>query len=378
MVLMALDHVRDFFHVGAMTFSPEDLTRTTTALFLTRWITHIRAPVFMFAAGTGAFLRLQRDGSKARLSRYLWTRGVWLIVLELTVMRLGLNFTADPRYPVLLMVLWALGLSMVALAALVHLPARVLAVLSVAVICLHNTLDGIQASSLGSFAPVWNVLHQQGAFTAGGLVFVVAYPVLPWIAVMAAGYCFGPVLLMEPARKRRVLRTTGAALILAFAVLRALNVYGDPAPWSPQPSAAFTILSFLRTTKYPPSLEFLLMTLGPAALLLWYFERRGLRQDHPLVVIGRVPLFFFVVHFWAIHALASFMAWLRYGADSLRFLFSPLPSMGGARELFPAGFGYQLATVYVVWIGIVVGMYPLCRWFADVKARRKDWWLGYF
>jgi uncharacterized membrane protein len=378
MVIMALDHTRDFFHAGAMSFSPEDLARTTPILFFTRWITHICAPVFLFTAGLGAFLRLDRPGAtKAQLSRFLLTRGVWLILIELTVMRLAFNFSFAMRYPMLLLVLWALGVSMIALAALIYLPRRVLAAASLAVIILHNTLDSVQASQFGAFGGVWNVLHQQGVFVLGGIPVVAGYPVLPWIAVMALGFCVGPIFRLEPHLRHRLLLKWGTLLIIAFVLLRAVNVYGDPAPWSVQPSATYTLLSFLRTTKYPPSLDFLLMTIGPALLALAWFDRRGLEAHNPLVVIGRVPFFYYVTHFWALHVLVALMAWLRYGGAAIPFLLSPVPSMGGSRDLFPPDFGYPLWVVYLVWIGIVVAIYPFCRWFAGVKARRREWWLSY-
>jgi uncharacterized membrane protein len=377
MVIMALDHVRDFFHVGAMSFLPDDLSRTTLLLFATRWITHVCAPAFFFLAGMSAGFRLQRTGSKRQLSWFLLTRGLWLVVLDLTVMRLALNFTIDSRYPLLLLVLWALGVSMIALAALLYLPFRALAVLSLAVIVLHNALDGVQASQFGAYGAVWQILHEPGVFVVGGMAIVVGYPVLPWIGVMAAGYCFAPVFTLEADRRRRVLAGTGVGLIVLFALIRFANVYGNPIPWSPQATPVFTVLSFLNTTKYPPSLDFILMTLGPALLILAWFDRRGLGRDHPLAVIGRVPLFYFVVHFWAAHALASLMAWLRYGAASFAYLFTPLPSMGGPRELFPADFGYSLWVVYAMWIGIVVALYPLCRWFDRIKSESRAWWTGY-
>ena len=280
MVIMALDHTRDFFHAGAMSFSPEDLARTTPILFFTRWITHVCAPVFLFTAGIGAFLRLDRPGAtKAQLSRFLLTRGAWLILIELTVMRLAFNFSFEMRYPLLLLVLWALGVSMIALAALIYLPRRVLAVASLAVIILHNSLDSVQASQFGAFGGVWNVLHQQGVFVLGGIPVVAGYPVMPWIAVMALGFCVGPIFRLEPHLRQRLLLKWGTLLIVAFVLLRAVNVYGDPAPWSVQPSATYTLLSFLRTTKYPPSLDFLLMTIGPALLALAWFDRRRLEAQ---------------------------------------------------------------------------------------------------
>jgi uncharacterized membrane protein len=274
-------------------------------------------------------------------------------------------------------VLWALGISMIALAALIHLPHRLLAVASVAVIALHNGLDGIQASQLGGFAGLWNVLHQPGVFFLGGVPVVAGYPVVPWVAVMAAGFTAGPLFLRTPHERQRTLVTWGTALILTFIALRAGNLYGDPVPWSSQATPVMTAISFLRTTKYPPSLLFLLMTIGPALLALAYLERRGLGVSHPLVIIGRVPFFYYVAHFWMLHVIASLLAWLRYGSASLAFLFSPLPSMGGERSLFPEDFGYPLWVTYVVWVSVVALLYPVCRWFARLKARRRDWWLSY-
>jgi uncharacterized membrane protein len=371
MILMALDHVRDFLHRDAMLFSPTDLTRTTPLLFFTRWITHFCAPVFMFTAGLGAFFWWQHGRTRAQLSRFLLTRGLWLIVLELTVMRAAYQFSLSMRHPVLLLVLWALGASMVGMAALVWLPLRMLAILSVVVIALHNCLDPIRAARFGSAAGWWNVLHEPGVFRIGTAVVVVGYPLIPWIAVMAAGFCCGPIFRMDPASRRRTLLTIGAAATAAFLVLRAINIYGDPVRWSG------SLLSFLNTTKYPPSLEFLLMTLGPALLLLACFDRWTPGRNNPVVIFGRVPLFYYVLHFYAAHAVASLMAIVRYGRPALSFAFMPFPSTGGPRGLFPPDFGYPLWVVYVAWVLIVAGLYPVCRWFAGVKARRRDWWLSY-
>jgi len=377
MVIMAIDHVRDFIHRAAMTSQPTDLASTTPTLFFTRWITHIVAPTFAFTAGLGAYLWWQRGKSKRELSTFLLTRGLWLVLLELTVMRLAYNFNVSLQYPFLLLVLWVLGLSMIGLALLVWLPIRVLAVLSVAGIVLHNLLDNVNAAQFGSAAGWWNLVHQVGAFSVAGKLFIVGYPLIPWIAVMSLGFCFGPLFLKERAERRRYLTIIGAAATLGFVILRALNGYGDPAPWSAQSSPTFTLLSFLNTTKYPPSMAFLLMTLGPMCLLLAWFDRPGFKESNPLVVFGRVPLFYFVAHFYAAHIAAVLLALVRYGSDALRFIFLPVPSMGGPRELFPPQFGYDLWVAYVVWAVIVVGLYPLCRWFAGVKARRRDWWVSY-
>ena len=377
MIIMALDHVRDFIHRGAMTSQPTDLASTTPVLFFTRWITHICAPTFMFTAGLGAFLWWKRGKTKRELSTFLLTRGLWLVLLELSVMQLAYYFKLSLQYPVLLLVLWVLGLSMIGLSLLVWLPMRVLAVLSVAVIVLHNLLDKVNAARFGSASGLWNLLHQVGAFRLDGATFIVGYPLIPWIAVMALGFCCGSLFLGERVSRRRLLIIVGTAMTLGFVILRALNGYGDPAPWAPQNSPVFTLLSFLNTSKYPPSLAFLLMTLGPMFLLLAWFDRSTLKESNPLVVFGRVPLFYFVAHFYAAHIAAVLLAFMRYGGDAVRFIFHPVPSMGGPRELFPPQFGYDLWVVYVVWVVIVIALYPACRWFARVKSERRDWWVSY-
>ncbi len=374
MIIMALDHTREFFHVGAMSFQPEDFTRTTAALFFTRWITHICAPVFFFTAGTGAFFWLRRgQRTTGQLSRFLWTRGLWLVVLELTALRFATNFSLTKGI-VILSILWALGWSMVALGFLVHIPIRALAVLSIAVIALHNLADQVNAGRFGGAAWIWNILHQPGVFTAGRIQFLAAYPLVPWIFVMSAGFCFGAVIMLDPPRRRWWMFRIGLGLTLAFLVIRAINVYGDPQPWSRE-IPGMTVLSFLRCTKYPPSLDFLLMTLGPALMLMSWFDRLTFSKTNPLLVYGRVPLFYFLVHFFLIHLLTIPFAFLRYGR--IGFMFDPLPSLGGDMNLYPKDFGYPLWVVYVVWISVVVSLYPLCLWFARLKERRSDWWLSY-
>ena len=372
-VVMALDHTRDYVHSAAMAFQPEDLARATPAIFLTRWITHFCAPVFMFCAGIGAFLRLERGGSVAELSRFLWTRGLWLIVLEFTVVRAGFFFdVVDP--PFILLVFWALGMSMVALAALVHLPWRVVLAVSIAMIAGHNLLDGVAPADLGRFAWLWQILHVQGLLSVSPLA-IVAYPLIPWIGVMAAGYCAGRVYRLPAERRRALLMRLGVGLTLAFVVVRGLDVYGDPRPWAVLDDPVYTVLSFLNTTKYPASLAFLLMTLGPAMLFLAWTDRVRLGERNPLLVFGRVPLFFFVLHIPVIHAAAIAMNALRYGAAP--FVFLPPPTLGSPRELFPPDYGWDLWVVYAVWIAVVGSLYSVCLWYMRLKARRRDWWLSY-
>ncbi len=375
MIIMALDHTRDYFHAGAMAFLPEDLARTTVLLFFTRWVTHICAPVFMFAAGIGAFLWMRRGRTTGELSRFLWKRGFWLVVLEVTVLRLAMNFSLFSG-PVVLTVLWALGFSMIALGFLVRLPVRALASLSLLMIALHNLTDSISASQLfGSVAWIWNILHQPGMIRAGEMVILVGYPLVPWVAVMAAGFCFGHLIVMEgPPRRRQWLIRIGLGLTVAFFVIRGVNDYGDPSPWSWQ-VPGMTILSFLKCTKYPPSLDFLLMTLGPAILLLAWMGAARFSKNNPLLVFGRVPLFYFLVHISVVHGLTIPFALVRYGKAG--FLFSPLPSLGGSPQLYPPDYGFPLWVVYLVWLLVVLLMYPLCVWFARLKERREDWWLSY-
>jgi uncharacterized membrane protein len=347
MVIMALDHTREFFHAGAMRFSPEDLTQTTPALFFTRWITHFCAPVFVFTAGLGAWFWRREGRSPADQTRYLVLRGLGLMVAELTLFRFVAFFLAPG--PVLLTVLWAIGLSMVFLAGLIHLPLRLVAGISVAAILLHNLADGVR------LAGAWQMLHQLGAFPVAGLIVVSVYPLVPWFAVMAAGYCCGPVAT-QPERIER----WGWGLTAGFVLLRLVNLYGDPVPWDG------SVLSFFRTTKYPPSLAFLLMTLGPALVVMSRFARRPWSPAHPLLIFGRTPLFYFLVHFLLLHLLTFPLGWLRYGR--VDFLWAPAPSMGGSAAAYPTGYGYELPAVYAIWALVVLLMLPLCRWYSQRPA----------
>jgi uncharacterized membrane protein len=373
MIVMALDHTREYFNRSAFQFQPDDLSRTSAALFFTRWITHFCAPVFFFTAGLGAFFWLTHGRTPKQLTRFLVTRGLWLVVLELTVLRLLMYFSLFKGF-VALTILWALGWSMVALGFLARLPVRVLAVLSILTIVLHNLADPVSATQFGGAAWIWNLLHELGVFKAGSVTFLVAYPLVPWFAVMAAGYCFGQVVALEGEARRRWMIRIGCGLTLAFLIIRWINIYGDPAPWSTK-FPGMTVLSFLRVNKYPPSLDFLLMTLGPAILLLGLLDKVRFSDKNPLIVFGRVPLFYFLLHFFVIHLLAILFALVRYGRAD--FLLHPSPSLGGPAGLFPTDYGYSLGVTYLVWISVVIMVYPLCRWYSRVKARRNDWWLSY-
>jgi uncharacterized membrane protein len=372
MIIMALDHVRDYF--GAASVNPTDIATTTVPLFFTRWITHICAPVFFLLTGTGAYLLSQRR-EKGKLSRYLVTRGLWLIVLEVVIMRcLAWQFNFDFRVTFLI-VLWALGWAMITLALLVRWPPAVAAVFGLTLMLGHNLFDGISAASLGAARPIWQILHQPGLLLPGPEYWVlVAYPLVPWVGVTAVGYALGQVFTWEPERRRTFLWRLGIGLTSAFVLLRWLNSYGDPQPWGVQQSPVFTLLSFLNTSKYPPSLLFLLMTLGPALLLLRAFDAGIPKWLRPATVYGRVPLFYFVLHVLLIHVLALVVLWLRY--DAVHWAFeSPTPDRFPFTQ--PQGWPHPLPIVYMMWLLVVALLWPVCRWFAALKTRRRDWWLSY-
>jgi uncharacterized membrane protein len=393
MVIMLLDHTRDFVHRDMfMGFDPTNLAQTNPLLFFTRWITHFCAPVFVFLAGTGAYLQFARGKSKSELSKFLLTRGLWLIVLEFTVIRCSVFLNFDYSFFGALQVIWVLGVSMIVLAGLIHLPLRIVGAFGVLMIFLHNLLDGFRVQGIrGPNDPMpslWGflfiVLHQ--AFeplpvfmtSRGPLVAFVIYPLIPWIGVMAAGYAFGSLYQLDAARRRRLLVIMGGVATAMFFILRATNVYGDPSPWSKQNSISFTIISFFNTTKYPPSLLFLLMTLGPGFLALAWFESRkpasaGLASKLRtfFVTFGRVPLFFYLLQ-WPMAHLTSIVAHL-IGGKPIRWMFGTALQTTGP----PPGMGFNLLVVYICWIAGILLLYPLCKWFAGVKQRKRSWWLSY-
>jgi uncharacterized membrane protein len=375
MVLMLLDHTREYVHRDGLLFDPADLSRTTVALFFTRWVTHFCAPAFVFLAGTGVALQLARGKSKGELSRFLLTRGAWLILLEFTVVRLGVTFDLDYRaFPGMLQVIWAIGVSMIVLAALIHLRTRWIAVIGVAIVALHNLTDPLNVppgTNPDAGGALWMVLHQPGFIQVLGVRLLVLYPLLAWIGVLLCGYCLGHVYGWEAERRRRVLLRLGAGMVAGFILLRLTNLYGNPVPWSEQKNAVFTVLSFINTAKYPPSLLFILMTLGPALLALAWLETvpRG-AVGRALVTFGRVPLFFYVLQWPMAHGMGLLLS-LAAGKPT-----SHLFGMPGFTPPEP-GAGFSLGVAYLCWAAGVVLLYPLCRWFAGVKQRRDEWWLSY-
>lgn len=368
MILMALDHTRDFF--GNSGLNPTNPATTTVPLFFTRWVTHFCAPTFCLLTGAGAFLAGRRK-TKPQLSWFLFTRGLWLIFLELVVTRdFGWQFNFD-YHVTMLIVLWALGWSMIALSALVYLPPAAVATFGVVMIATHNLLDRVPWDNW-----FWSILHVPNVIIARPGFFVFeGYPLIPWIGVMAAGYGFGQVYNWNGDRRRVFLPRLGAALTVGFLVLRAINLYGNPFPWSTQSSHIRTVLSFLNTAKYPPSLLFLLMTLGPAILFLWAVDGGTPAWLRPAVIYGRVPMFYYLLHIPLIHLLAMAFCWFRYG--HIYWMFQS-PSLNDFPITAPPGWGYSLPVVYLMWATVVASLYPLCRWFAGVRQRNKAAWLSYF
>jgi len=367
MIVMAIDHSRDFFS-GAM-FDPTDLTRTTPALFFTRIVTHICAPTFMLLAGTSAYLSLSRAKNRADVSRFLLTRGIAFVIAEMTIMRFAWRFKLF-LLPIDGSTMWGLGWSMVALSALIFLPIRAMAVIGAAMVLLHNLLDPITAQSWGSLRFIWVFLHGGFIGTPEHPIFGVGYAIIPWAGVMALGYALGPIVRWESLRRRRFFFLAGLSLTIAFVALRFTNWYGDHHPWSPQPSALSTVMSFLTTEKYPPSLLFLMMTLGPMLLVLSVLERWKGRAADVLLVYGRVPLFYYFVHIYLLHLMALALA---------AIVHKPLPWTAAWALSGPPipNYGWELPVVYLMWIVAVAALYPVCKWYMELKRRSNFWLLGY-
>jgi uncharacterized membrane protein len=375
MIIMALDHVRDYFHRDAYLFDPTDMGKTNTVLFFTRWITHFCAPVFMFLAGVSAFLYGQKNGRKA-LSFFLLTRGIWLILAEMFIVTLGWTFNTHFKFYIL-QVIWAFGVSMIVLSALIH--ARKGLVLAVAIILIagHNLLDTVQVTGSGWPAFGWAFLHVQRPFTFGPFVVLMGYPILPWIGLIAIGYYLGDLYGSgyDPARRRKILLRLGMGALLLFIVLRGINIYGDPSTWTVQKNPVFTFLSFLNVSKYPPSLLYVLMTMAPALIFLAFAEQPLNALTRRIIVFGKVPMFFYLVHIYFLHGLAVIGAVLSgHQASDMLFLSKWVT---GNPQL--KGYGFGLTTVYLVWIGAVIILYPLCKWFAKYKREHqgRQWWLSY-
>ena len=370
-VIMALDHVRDYFHESGWAYDPLDPKFTTPLLFATRWLSHFCAPTFVFLAGVSIWLQFAKGKDSARLSRFILTRGLWIIFLEFTVISFGWAFSI-PYLP-LLQVMWAIGLSMVALSALVWLPQSVVLGIGIAILALHNTLDSVQAKDLGALSNLWIILHEGGMILQYGkpLAFI-AYPVLPWIGLMAFGYGIGSVFLLP--NRDQILYRLGAAMLATFAIFRGLQIYGDPLPWATQPDAIKTVMSFLTVQKYPPSLMYVCATLGTVLILIPVLDRWNGPVKEFFQTFGSVPLFSYVGHIYIMHGLA--IAVYCAAGRNLDGMFNTIYNMFFKLDAFK-GEGFALPWAYLAWMIVIALLYPMSRWWAAVKRRRRDWWLSY-
>jgi len=375
-VIMALDHVRDMVFAGA-TQDPMTDPNVTVALFFTRWITHFCAPVFVLLAGVSAGLMASRR-SRGDLFRFLLTRGLWLLLVEAVLVSTSATFS--PRgisevggaTVIILQVIWAIGASMIVLSLAQWLGRPACLLLGLAIVAGHNLLDPVWPASaaLDQLAhPLWVSLHGQMSFPAGPFLIVVIYPVLAWIGVMLLGFGVSPLFELPERRRNALLLRGGIAMIAAFLLVRAAGLYGDPNNWQLQPGGPIaTLLDFLNTTKYPPSLDFLLMTWGPAAIFCSMADRLPARVSQVLLTYGRVPFAFYVPHFYLIHVI-SIAIGIAQGFT--------VAQMSTLFFFYPQGYGLGLPGVYAVWLVVIVLLYPFCRWVGRVKARRRDWWLSY-
>jgi uncharacterized membrane protein len=364
MVIMALDHTRDFLHVNALYYDATNLATTTPPLFFTRWITHYCAPIFVFLAGTSAYLSGRRKTPR-QLAGFLLTRGLWLIFLEVSI--INFTFWFDVTFSLLMLqVIWAIGFGMVVLSGLVLLPWPALLAIGLGIILGHNAFDTVTFTEGTAAYVIWSLLHQSNSIPLSSTrTLFVLYPALPWLGVIVTGYCFGRLYGSDytSGQRKRILAALGSAGVAGFVLLRYLNGYGDASPWAFQQNGLFTFMSFLNTTKYPPSLLYLLMTLGPGLLLLYVLEGRQARWMNFVRVYGQVPLFYYLFHFLLIHiisvisTLVSGFAWEQINFQS-----------GG----IPPEQGYSLGVVYLFWLGIVLFFYPLCLWYARFKAGRSS------
>ena len=371
MVIMALDHVRDLIHTTAIVDQPTNLATTTPILFFTRWITHLCAPTFVFLSGVSAFLSFRQKNDVAASRRFLLTRGIWLVVLDLTILGFGIFFDVHFGFNVF-DVLSAIGVGFIILSLMLRLPTNTIGIIGLAIIFLHNLAPLAPFPETSVIKRVLMPLFSPQAFPfAGGRIFIVGYPPLPWLGIMLTGFATGKLFLKETIERKKLFLKIGFSAIVLFLLLRIINVYGDPVPWAGQKSGLYTLLSFLNLTKYPPSLMFCLMFLGIMFLLLSELDGKDNRFTRALTVYGKVPLFYFIVHFYLIHLLLlAILVTQGYGPKD--FVFGTTygrPKSGG---------GVNLMWIYVIWIGIVIVMYPLCKWYGQYKANHPEKkWLRY-
>ena len=366
MVIMALDHTRDFFMV--QNFDPTDLTKASTGLFLTRFITHFCAPTFIFLAGTGAFLSLNRGKTKKEASIFLFTRGLWLVLLELTVIGFGWSFELNFNF-FFVQVIWALGISMMVLSLLIYLPIPVIAAIGLVMIFGHDMYDKVAPAEFSKTGGIiWQFLHIQGIVELNKNLHVyVLYPLIPWIGVMAAGYSFGSLFKLDAAQRVKIIFRIGITAIVLFIIIRGINAYGDMHPWTDQHDLMRDVLSFINVQKYPPSLDYVLLTLGVALVALAALEHVKNRFTDIMLVFGRVPFFYYLLHLYLLHGAAVIV----------QAILAPEGAAKPNNLPGPAAEGIPLPGVYAIWLLAIFILYFPCRWYMKYKMTHKQWWLSY-
>ena len=372
MIIMALDHTRDFFHHSAFTENPLDPATTTPALYFTRWVTHFCAPTFVFLSGASAWFQGLKK-TKKELSLFLIKRGAWLILLEITLINFLFSFNLHFN-EVTLQVIWAIGISMIFLGLLTWMPFPVILLASLLIVLGHNSLDFYEAKNANDLSLVYHIMHRPNLFNLGNFRLGVFYPFLPWTGLMLMGYCFGKLLSeTEGEHRKKILLWIGAGVILIFLGLRLLDFYGDPDVLTATVKPLDSVFAFLDTNKYPPSLLYMCMTIGPSILFLAFFQNAGGRIARIISVYGRVPFFYYVLHFFLIH-LISMIYFLGRG-HSIK---EGLNNEGMLPNFIKPGEGTGLLVVYLLWLAFVVVLYPLCKWYDHYKQSHKEkWWLSY-
>ena len=366
MVIMALDHVRDFMHSTSMSQSPTDLQTTTASLFMTRWVTHLCAPTFVFLSGVSAYILFKRNNNLSASRSFLLKRGIWLVILEFTFVNFALWF--DIHFRLMIMeVISAIGLSFIVLSLMLKLPSRIIGIIGLLIIFFHSLLQGIIIPSNPASIFFSSVLFRPFLLKiTPELSFYTAYPLVPWLGIMLAGFASGEFFNFPAERRSKIFLRIGLAALLLFIILRFINVYGDPSRWSVQKSSLFTLLSFINTTKYPPSLLFTLLFLGITFIILFISEKASNRFTEILMVYGKVPLFYFIIHLFIIHSLMFVMLYLQ-GFKSNDMVFGVFnngrPQTGG---------GVPLPVIYLIWISVVIILYPVCRWYGKYKSEHRE------
>jgi uncharacterized membrane protein len=372
MIIMALDHVRDLMHIDSITQSPTDLTTTTPLLFVTRWITHLCAPIFVFLAGTSVYLLLQKKGNEAEVRKLTIKRGLWLILLEFTLVNFAIFF--DVGFNTLLFeVIASTGFGFIMLSLSLKVPSKYVGLLGLVIVCLHNALPLIPLSNDSVIKLVLSPLFNPTAVPlSAGKVFVIGYPPIPWLGIMLLGFATGPLFGLPPEKLKSIFIKIGLSTLFLFFVIRFINIYGDSAPWSTQENDMLTFLSFMNVSKYPPSLAFCLITLSIMFLLLASSDTWSDSVKKYIIVYGKVPLFYFIVHFYLIHCLTILMLSFQ-GFDFAQMEFAT-GTFGRPKGVAS---GLPLWSIYLVWLFVVVMLYKPCEWFGRYKATHNHWWLRY-